>query len=82
VKRSNLIRIPLNDLQTRYKLHYESDPCEPNSVAGRNTQMDMLQALANQPQLCYCGPLLFDVLKVHHNGTFWVVEMEAVETRQ
>jgi hypothetical protein len=78
--RSNLIRIPLNEKQTRYKLVYRSEPCEPNSVAGRNTQVDILGTLRDQPQLLYCGPVLFDTMKISHDGTCWVVEMEAVES--
>jgi len=78
LKRSNLIKIPLNEFQTRYRLSYETDPCEAGSVAGRNAQFDLLRTLADQPQLCYCGPMFFDTLKVYHNGSCWVVEMESL----
>ena len=80
MKRSNLIKIPLNEFQTRYRLSYESEPCETNSVAGRNTQLDLLRSLVDQPQLCYCGSQIFDTMKVYHNGSAWVVEMESLET--
>jgi len=49
-------------------------------VAGRNTQVDILGTLRDQPQLLYCGPVLFDTMKISHDGTCWVVEMEAVES--
>jgi hypothetical protein len=80
MKRNPLIRIPISDHQTRYKLTYESLPCEPTAVAGRVEQMHMLQTLTDQPGLCYCGNVPFDTLKVYHNTICWVIEMEAVET--
>lgn len=81
MKRSNLIRIPVNEVQTRYRLFYESEACEASSVPGRNEQFDILKQLAENPQLCYCGNVLFDTMKIFHNGSCWVVELEALETQ-
>lgn len=81
MKKNPLVRIPINDGMTRYRLTYESNPCQPQDVSGRVEQMSMLQSLVDQPQLTYCGPVPFDSMKVFHNGSSWVVELEAVETR-
>jgi hypothetical protein len=81
MKRSPLIKIPLNAIQTRYRLTYEGEPCEPSTTAGRVEQFAILQQLVDQPQLCYTGNVLFDTLKIHHDGVKWVVELEALETQ-
>jgi hypothetical protein len=43
----------------------------------RNKQWNMIQTIANTPDLMTCGPVSFDTMKMGFSGSQWVVEMQA-----
>lgn len=63
--------------KTRHKVRIESDQCrEPPSLT-RLIQNQMIEHLANVPDLLVCGPEPFQKLSMYHDGDKWVIEAEA-----
>jgi hypothetical protein len=61
----------------RYKVRYESEDCPHTSFSYRTEQTGLLRSLLDNQGLLDCGPAVFETLKMHHDGTKWVVELEA-----
>ena len=63
----------------RYRAIIESNECPergPHSLLERSA---LLTAVVDNPSLLDCGPLVFDTMKMYHNGQVWIIEVEATE---
>jgi hypothetical protein len=57
----------------------ESDPCAPPpSHEARVVQYNLLRTMADTPDLLGCGPTFFEKLLWVHDGSKWVVSLEAL----
>lgn len=68
---------PLHDGGTRYEVRIEDEPCPKGGLASRFRTTDLLRLLASTPGLIDCGPVMFDTLRIYHDGERWVAVMEA-----
>lgn len=60
-----------------------SGPCETGSQLAKVLLVEILQNFCNDPRLMDCGvDRMFDFVKIHHNGSNWVVTIEAIAPRQ
>jgi len=69
--------IPLNggpNPPVKVTVTYTSKDCMPTS---RLEQFDLLRTVIENPGLLDCGPVSFQTLKMYHNGTAWVIVLEA-----
>jgi len=69
----------LGDFLYRYKVRYETESCEPFSLQGMELQQRMLQAIVDSPELLMCGRGRFRELKMLHDGSCWIVELQRDE---
>lgn len=68
------------DGQVRHHTTISDDPSSGPEIKSR--QFNFLNDLVVNgiyQKLLHCGPLPFDSFKMYHDGTAWVVEMEALE---
>jgi len=63
--------------QFRYTQVYESEYCEEGSIQAKFQQIQMIRTLADTPELQLCGYYPFQKMSMRHNGTNWVMELEA-----
>jgi hypothetical protein len=70
--------VPIGTTQKRNKTKIESDECVVGTQEARFAQFDLLQRLAEQPDLSSCGGVDFQKISMYHNGKSWIVECEAV----
>lgn len=71
-------KIPIGN-KIRYISVLVGDECQdPNQK--RASQWNMIQTIANTPDLMTCGTVPFEKMAMRYNGTEWVVEMEAEVT--
>jgi hypothetical protein len=69
----------ISETHVRYGARIEGDECPPPpSHAARLAQYYMLRTLVDTPDLLNTGPVLFEKMTMVHNGTKWVVEIEAL----
>ena len=57
---------------------HTSDPCRIGAPESKIRQYQLLQAIAEMPDLTTCATESFQTLHVYHDGTAWVAEAEAV----
>lgn len=62
----------------RYVNVLEDDPAPEEGPEARAAQFRFLSQVMQQPDITLCGPVTFQKLKMYHNGSAWVIEMEAV----
>lgn len=62
--------------KTRYIVTLTGEEIQ-NPEEKRLRQWQMLQTLANTPDLMACGPAPFDSMKMAFSGDKWLVEMQA-----
>jgi hypothetical protein len=67
----------VGDRLVRYALRITDDPSAPNTHESAARLRQLLQDLVEQPALLMCGPATPSHLRVHHNGTAWVLDAEA-----
>lgn len=67
----------IGDKTVHYTVRIVDTPSEPGTREAADQQRRLLQELVDQPSLLMCGPVPFATLRMHHNGTAWVVEIEA-----
>jgi len=68
------------DDQTRHHSSISDVPSSGPNI--RTRQFQFLTELVTDgifQRLLHCGPIPFDTFKMYHNGTCWVVDMEALE---
>lgn len=73
--KKSLKKIPLGK-KTRYIVTLVGEELQ-NPDEKRIRQWQMLQTLANTPDLLACGPVPFETLKMGFSGDKWIVEMQA-----
>jgi len=79
MKRS-ITKSRLNDVEHLYRVVLESDECDATSMEGRRQQRELLRIVVDNPGMMECGVAFFQKLKMSHNGSAWIIEMEAVAT--
>lgn len=55
---------------------YSSEPC---SASSRKDQLSLLETVVNTPGLLDCGLSSFQKMVMSHDGTQWVLKLEAVK---
>jgi hypothetical protein len=53
---------------------YTSEPCSSGS---RPHKFDLLETVVNTPGLLDCGVVGFQTMKMYHDGTKWMIVLEA-----
>ncbi len=76
-----LTSVKLDDKSVRHRVRIESDPCE-TPLLKKQHQLMLLDNFATNPSLTDCGPVPFQKMVMQHNGTLWVVELEATVQEQ
>lgn len=79
--RRHLTNTPIGDHVTkrqRYGLVLEDDPSGTNPLEMQTRLLKFLQSVVDQPALMQCGLAYPERFVVHHNGTSWVLQAEAV----
>lgn len=56
---------------------YSSEPCIQGD---RMKQLDLLSTVVNSPGLLDCGLATFEKFTMSHDGTRWVIKLEAKNT--
>jgi len=65
---------------SRYRLTYTDDKeCEPGTQLCRARQDLMLNEFVQNYDLRRCGPVSFEKMRMFHNGSRWIIELEAEE---
>jgi hypothetical protein len=72
---------PLDSVNDRVVVKYESREAPKGTSLYRAVQREILQTLLDGPGLLDCGLQPFEKLKVFHNGTAWIVELEATTSK-
>jgi hypothetical protein len=67
----------MGDGLVRTRVRIEGDPCEPESVMSDQMRQTLLTNIADNPALIACGNAPFQVFKMFHDNTKWVIEVEA-----
>jgi hypothetical protein len=68
----------IDGTKTRSCVTIVSDPCTANTQMSRHLQFEILRMMADNPSLCVCGSVEFQTMKMAHDGSKWVVSLEAV----
>jgi hypothetical protein len=61
----------------RYSVRVTGDDCPKGTHLAKVQQYNFFQWLAGNMHLLDCGPEKFEVLRIHHNGTCWQVDVQA-----
>lgn len=56
---------------------YTGEPCPATGMASRAKSFDLLRSVVETPGLLDCGLSSFQSLRMEHNGTSWVLTLEA-----
>ena len=75
--RKNLKVVKLSEAENRYSVKIEGEECPAKTQAARVQQLSLLQTLVSTPGLTDCGPLPFQSLKMYHDGSRWIIDLEA-----
>jgi hypothetical protein len=78
IRRSTLHKQVQDDDRVKFSVSVTGDDCPAEGLLSHQRQMELLRLLADQPTLALCGPGPFQTLVMAHNGTAWVVRLEAV----
>lgn len=60
---------------TRFKNKIETQECKESD---RHVQVYLLESILNIHEFLYCGPVPFQTLKIYHDGSKWIAELEAI----
>lgn len=69
--------VVLDNGNIRYRCRIEWDESPDEGPLSEHFLAEMLRSMAITASLRYCGPVPFETLKVSHNGSCWIAEMEA-----
>lgn len=56
---------------------YTGEPCPADGMAARAKSFELLRTVVETPGLLDCGLTSFQKLHLEHNGTSWVLVLEA-----
>jgi hypothetical protein len=73
-----IMRIPISETQQRIRVTVVGDPCAHQDDTYAIQQHRLLEHVVNTPELVRCDYYPFDKLYMHHNGSAWVIDVEAV----
>lgn len=77
-----IVNVEQDGVVARTKVTLEGDECPGDGgVLCRMHQMEILTQFAATPDLHYCGYWAFQRMRVYHNGTRWLIELEADRPR-
>lgn len=68
--------LPFNDTLFRYEVKITGDLAPASGIEGRNAQLALLKTCTETFGMLDCGPHPFKVLRMHHDGSAWVIELE------
>lgn len=68
----------VTEVENRYSVRLEDDPSPVDGIENRERQREMLRLVANNAGMMDCGSLPFQTLKMFHDGSRWIIELEAV----
>jgi hypothetical protein len=77
MKKLQLAKMSLGQGQYRGKVSLVSDSCEPGTLEDRLFRLDLLQAVANDPQLQSVAGKDFQTMKMYFAGGQWQIDLEA-----
>lgn len=72
------MRVRISDTQERIRVTVTGDPCAFQDETYAVQQHRLLEHLVNAPDLVRCDYTPFERMFMHHTGSAWVVEVEAV----
>lgn len=70
-------QIKIGQHSIKHLVTYLSDPCPQEGPESDFHQHELLGQLFNNPALCSCGPCRYQKLTMTHNGSEWMIEMQA-----
>jgi hypothetical protein len=73
-----LTKSRLNDLENKYRVTFETEPCEAGTMESFTCQKQVLKAIVDNAGMMDCGPVFFQSLRMFHDGHKWVVELESI----
>ncbi len=62
----------------RVRVTVRSVSCAPKTLEAQAVLTEILQNMAQDPRLMYCDDQMFDSMRTNHDGTQWVIIMEAI----
>jgi len=71
-------RLPVDEESSKFVVTLSNGDCAQGSLEAAHRQFELLRALIDNVHLGYCGPALFQKLRMEHDGEKWVLELEAV----
>lgn len=74
--------IPMGEGAVRYRVTILDDPSAPGSREEWLWRARFLQEFAAQPALWECGTQQFTKMVMKHDGTRWIIELEAEEKKE
>ena len=74
----NVTKVPLPDKTFRYEVVITDDDSAENTAHSNFRRREFLQECLSGHGLLDCGSVPFQSLKMTHDGTRWVVVLEAV----
>lgn len=72
--------IPLDGGQNppkKFVLKYYSDPCPATGIEGRRGQLELLNAVTQNPQLLDVGFDTFKTMSMRHDQGCWILTLES-----
>lgn len=73
-----LVKTPAGENITRYSVRLDSDECSKGTQLARFLQFEMLRTIATDPSITACGLNDFQTLRMYHDGSKWVIDLEAI----
>ncbi len=67
-----------NPSAERSRTTIRSAPCDPKTVTAQTFLVEIMENLISDPRLMHCDNALFDNMTIRHDGTMWVIIMEAI----
>lgn len=73
-----IMRVRTSEKTERIRVTVVGDPCAHQDDTYAIQQHRLLEHVVNTPDLVRCDYVPFERLFMHHNGTAWVIEVEAL----
>ena len=74
----NRFKTPMSQHDEKHRVVIETDSCVRGTLDSRMVRTELLRYLYEDPMFSQCGGVDFHSLKLHHDGTCWRAECEAV----
>ena len=76
--------VPVGEGQIRYRVRLEvKGPTDLGTPEARSQFLQVLEMLVGNPALVCCGPaLICDKAVIAHEGSHWILEMEAIAEKE